>query len=122
MKHIICTVCPRGCEMEVEETNGIIRVEKNGCPRGETYAKTEYTCPVRLFTSFVRVKDGREPLVPVRSTKPIPREQQFACIDALREITLQAPVERYTVVLPDIFGSGADIVTSGGVDRPQAQT
>ena len=54
MKHIICTVCPRGCEMEVEESNGIIRVEKNGCPRGETYAKTEYTCPVRLFTSFVR--------------------------------------------------------------------
>lgn len=116
MKRIICTVCPQGCEIEVEEVNGELHVSNNGCPRGEAYGKSEYVHPVRLFTSLVRVEGGREPLVPVRSTKPIPKEQQRACVDALRQITLQAPVARYTLVLPNVFDSGADIVTSGTVE------
>ncbi|WP_325200399.1 DUF1667 domain-containing protein [Oscillibacter sp.] len=117
MKQIVCTVCPRGCEMEAQEVNGVIQVKNNGCARGETYARTEYVRPVRLFTSFLRVKGGTEPLVPVRSTSPIPREQHFDCVAALRKITLQAPVERYHMILPDVFGSGADIVTSGQVEQ-----
>lgn len=119
MKQVICTVCPRGCEMEVTGTVGAFTVHNNGCARGETYAKSECTQPMRLFTSLVRVEGGCEPVAPVRSTRPIPREKLFACVEALRELTLQAPVAQYQVVLGGVFGTEVDLVTSAAVEKSE---
>ena len=55
-KEIICTVCPRGCAITVEGCDGkVTSIEGNGCKRGLSFAETEFTAPVRLLTSTVRV-------------------------------------------------------------------
>ena len=40
---IICTVCPRGCHIQVEgEGEKILSVEGQGCKRGLEYASAEF--------------------------------------------------------------------------------
>ena len=49
-KEIICTVCPRGCHIQVEgEGDKILGVEGQGCKRGLEYASAEFAHPVRLL-------------------------------------------------------------------------
>ena len=49
MKEIICIVCPRGCQLTVDEANGYA-VTGNGCPRGAAYGKSEL--PWRCWTQW----------------------------------------------------------------------
>ena len=38
MKEVICTCCPQGCHLQVDEANGY-KVTGNGCPNGIAYGK-----------------------------------------------------------------------------------
>ena len=42
MKEVICTCCPQGCHLQVDEVNGY-KVTGNGCPNGIAYGKEELT-------------------------------------------------------------------------------
>ena len=44
MKEVICTCCPQGCHLQVDEANDY-KVTGNGCPNGITYGKEELTQP-----------------------------------------------------------------------------
>ena len=47
-KEIICTVCPRGCHIQVEgERETVRQVTGYICKRGLEYATAEFTHPVR---------------------------------------------------------------------------
>ena len=72
MKEVICTCCPQGCHLQVDEANDY-KVTGNGCPNGIAYGKEELTHPTRIITS--------------------------------------APIHVGDVVLTDVCGTGADIVT-----------
>ena len=51
-KEIICTVCPRGCHIQVEgEGEKVLSVEGQGCKRGLEYASAEFAHPVRLLNT-----------------------------------------------------------------------
>ena len=53
MKELTCIGCPIGCQLKVDVQGEEIRVEGNGCKRGETYARNEILCPRRSITSTV---------------------------------------------------------------------
>ena len=113
-KVITCTVCPMGCSITVEgEGDQIEKVEGFGCKRGEEYARNEFVHPVRIFTSSVRMKGGQEPLMPVRSNKPVPKELLLECVRALQGVTITAPVHCGDVVVKNILDTGANIVATG---------
>ena len=113
-KEIICTVCPRGCRITVEGEGEIIQsISGFTCKRGETYAAAEFTHPVRILTTTVKIAGREDALVPVRSSKPIPKEKLFDAMDVIRSKTVSAPVRQYDVIIPDILGTGADIVATG---------
>ena len=115
-KEIICTVCPMGCHILVSgEGRSVDRVEGFGCKRGESYARSEFTHPVRILTSTVALCGAAEPLLPVRSSVPVPKESIPACIKALRELHVTAPVKRHEMIAADILGTGADIIASDSV-------
>ena len=38
MKEVICTCCPQGCHLQVDEANDY-KVTGNGCPNGIAYGK-----------------------------------------------------------------------------------
>ena len=59
---------------------------------------------------------GVQPLLPVRSERPVPRELLFSCMDVIRETEVRVPVRRYDVVVEDICGCGINIVASDTVE------
>ena len=116
-KEIICTVCPRGCHILVEgEGKDIVSVEGYSCKRGLEYASAEYAHPVRILTTTVKMEGVTGDLLPVRSTKPIPKEKIFDCMQVIRGAQVKLPVNRYDVVIADICGTGVDMVATKTVE------
>lgn len=111
---IICVTCPIGCTIAVRGNGEVVEsMEGAQCKRGEEYARNEYTAPVRILTSLVKVDGAEAPLAPVRSNRPIPKACMFDCMAVIRSVTLRAPVRRGDVVITNVGGTGADIVATG---------
>lgn len=110
-KNFTCTRCPMGCSLTVTETTGNLAVTGNGCPRGEEYGRSEYLCPVRTLSTTVRVSGATEPLLPVRTDRPIPKEKLFACMELIRRMTIPAPVTTGQVLVENIADTGANLVS-----------
>ena len=112
-KEIICIVCPRGCHIQVEGENGITRtVEGSGCKRGRIHAELEFAHPVRILTSTVKIAGVQNDLLPVRSSRELPKEKLFECMDVIRKYEAQRPVARCDVLIPNICDTGIDIVAT----------
>ena len=109
-KTIICTRCPMGCTLNVAEDSGVLSVSGNSCPRGAEYGRSEFLCPVRNLTSTVLVLGGTEPLLPVRTDRPIPQAKLMEAMAALRAITVRAPVAAGQILLENIAETGANLV------------
>lgn len=116
-KEIICTVCPRGCHILAKGDGKVVSsVEGYACPRGKVYAENEYSAPVRILTTLVKLEGGKEELLPVRSSKPILKEKIAECMQAIKAITVRPPVRRYDVIISDVCGTGVDIVATKDED------
>lgn len=111
MKELICIVCPKGCHLHVDEANDY-KVTGNGCPRGAEYGRIELTHPTRVVTSTVRCAGGRYPRCPVKTDRPVPKEQIFEVMRALDQVELTAPVQVGQVVLSDVCRTGANVVAT----------
>lgn len=118
---LTCIGCPLGCALSVtmEGTEGCT-VRGNTCPRGEAYARKEMTNPTRIVTTTVRVRGGTLPMASVRTAEDIPKGKMFACVAALQEVVLDAPVTIGQVVLPDVAGTGVAVVATRNVPREGA--
>ena len=100
--------------MELE--NGeIVSVSGYTCKRGDVYARKEVTNPTRIVTSTVMVEGGRADMVSVKTKEDIPKDKIFACVKALKGITVKAPVHIGDVILKDVAGTGVDIVATKDV-------
>ncbi len=112
-KSLICVSCPLGCPIEVEIENGeVVAVTGNTCKRGDAYARAEITNPVRSLTTSVKLENGVHPVVPVKSSGPVPKDKMFECMDVINSVTVKAPVKIGDVIIKDILGLGVDIVAT----------
>ena len=112
-KSLICVSCPLGCPIEVEIENGeVVAVTGNTCKRGDAYARAEITNPVRSLTTSVKVENGLHPVVPVKSSGPVPKDKMFDCMKEINSVTVKAPVKIGDVVIENILGLGGDIVAT----------
>lgn len=117
-KKITCITCPIGCDIVVRgEGDNITHMEGNQCKRGEEYAKNEFIHPVRILTTTVKVANAKadNPLIAVRSDKPVPKELLLACMEEIKAVSVQAPVSRYDVIIPNILGTGVNICATGAL-------
>lgn len=116
-KEVICTVCPRGCHIMVDGEGEVIsNVEGYSCKRGLEYASAEFICPVRILTTAVKLAGETHDLLPVRSSAPVPKEKLFDCMEVIRSAEAIRPVKHYDVIVPNICGTGVDIVATKNVD------
>jgi len=116
-KEITCTVCPRGCLIIAEGEKDIISSMTGfTCNRGKTYAEAEFSHPVRIITTTVKISGFKNELLPVRSDKPIPKEKIFECMDLIRKSEVNLPVSCNDIIIPDIAGTGADIIATKSVE------
>ena len=113
---MICIRCPMGCALHVEMKDGqVLSVSGNTCKRGETYAKQECVEPRRMVTAVVPVEGSACPLS-VKTADPIPKAQIAQIMQALSNVRLKAPIRAGDVVVPDICGTGVDIIATRSLE------
>ena len=110
---VICTVCPIGCSINVVGNEDSVQ-EMNGyqCPRGKKYAADEFIAPTRILTTSVRINGSQEPLLPVRSSAPVPKKLLMECMEQIKKVALDAPINQGDVVIHNILGCGSDIIAT----------
>ena len=112
---ITCISCPVGCRMSVQVEGGeVVSVAGNTCKRGETYARQECVAPERMVTAVIPVEGSAMPLS-VKTRTPIPKAKIQDCMAALAKVRLAAPVNMGDVVLPDVCGTGVDVIATKSV-------
>ncbi|MCI9584725.1 DUF1667 domain-containing protein [Clostridiaceae bacterium] len=117
-REFTCIICPNGCEIQAETDQGsLISLTGHTCPKGEAYVKQELTDPRRNIATSVLVKGGELPLASVRLTSPIPKNQIFAAMEAIRKLSLTAPVNAGDVVLKGILGNDSDVIVTKSVSK-----
>lgn len=115
-RNMVCIVCPTGCNMEVGfEDNGQLSIKGNSCKRGAAYAQAEFTNPVRTLTTTVKVENGKNPVVPVKSQKPLPKDLLFDCMECINKVRIKAPVAIGEIVVEDILGTGINIIAAANM-------
>ncbi len=116
-KEFTCICCPLGCQITVTEENGQLIITGNNCPKGEKYVKDEMTNPTRMVTSMVQVDGGEIPVVSVKTKEAIPKEKIQDCIEALKGVTVNAPVKIGDVILEDVADTGISVIATKNVDK-----
>lgn len=113
-RNLVCTVCPVGCSITVTlDGKKVQEIKGNSCKRGAEYAAAESTNPVRTLTTSVRVINGINEVVPVKSEKPIPKGLLMDCMGVINQHTLKAPVVIGEVVVENILDTGVNIIATG---------
>lgn len=115
---LTCIGCSMGCAVTVEMNGAgeITGVTGNTCKRGEDYARKEVTNPTRIVTSTVKVEGGTLAMVSVKTKSDIPKGKMAQCVDSLRGVCVKAPVHIGDVIVPNIAGTGVDIVATKEVE------
>ena len=126
-RHITCIQCPMGCQLtitidgDIDEATGLVKpgatvtVTGNTCPRGEEYGIKEVTAPTRIVTTTVDVEGGELARVSVKTASDIPKERVFDVVNAIKSIKVSAPVNIGDVIVPDVAGTGVDVVATKNV-------
>ena len=116
-RQVICIGCPLGCLVTVDKKeDGTLEITGNTCPKGEAYARNEFTAPVRTLTSLMKVEGRRNQVVSVKTSGEIPKEKIKECMGLLNKATATAPIHVGDVLIPDIAGTGKDIVATSELE------
>lgn len=116
---IICIRCPKGCGITLthDENKNILSITGNSCPRGEEYAKNEFTAPMRTFTSTVRVTGGDLALCPVKTKTEIPKNMMISLAKETCLIKAEAPIKIGDIIKGNICGTGTDLVAARNIKQ-----
>ncbi len=117
-RHLVCVVCPIGCEIDVvHDGSKIISMEGNKCERSEEFVSQELVEPMRVLTTTIRIEGSRWPVIPVRTGKSVPSRLFPRIMRKLRGINLQAPVNMLDVVVRDVLGTGVNVIATRTMRR-----
>lgn len=116
LKTITCIRCPLGCNLVVlrsdqQDVNDFI-VTGNKCLRGKKYATEEMTAPKRTITSTVKISGSICPVVPIKTSKSIPKEKIFTIMNILAKFSTVAPVYINDVIIHNIADTEVDIIAT----------
>jgi CxxC motif-containing protein len=117
-KEIICISCPIGCRLIVIlEDDAHVTVSGNKCPRGEVYGKEEILCPRRIVTAVVKTDSTSHPYVPVKTDKPLPREQIIPLLKELYGREAAIPIKRGDQLVIDFKGTGINVIITRTIKK-----
>jgi CxxC motif-containing protein len=110
---LTCIICPRGCELRValSDSGEVLAVKGNACARGETYANTECTSPMRTVTSTVRFKDGG--IAPVKTSTPVPKSKVRDVMERINAARPEGTPAIGDVVIRGVAETDSDVVITG---------
>jgi len=104
-----------GCNITLsvdEKTEEVLSIEGNKCKQGKQYALAEYKNPVRVLTATVRTNSVKNPLLSVRTAKPVPMCKMKEMMYIIARIQVKEPVTIGQVVEPNIMDMGVDLIAT----------
>ena len=122
-RELTCIICPMGCLLEADcepAEDGALHVTAvagNTCPRGERYAKSELSHPVRTVTSTVTIQKARYCRLPVITSGPVPKERIFDVMREIRAVCVCAPVQIHDIIIENVCGLGVHVIASRSMER-----
>lgn len=106
---LICTECPRGCELAAEITDGAVSaVSGNFCKKGVQYAHEECVSPKRVLTTAIRTADGR--MLPVKTDRGVDKNKLFSVKAAADKTVVSPPVKIGQILAENIDGGGVNLI------------
>ena len=115
---LTCINCPLGCQIEVTLDSGAVQsITGNTCPNGEKYARKELTAPERILTTTLPILGGDRPTVSVKTAAPVPKGMIFACMEALRGVSVSAPVKMGQTLVENLANTGVSLVATRAVEE-----
>ena len=113
-----CIECPQGCRLETEaEGSTVISVTGQKCARGSLYARQETEAPLRTLTTSLLTRGLDPKMLPVRTSRPIPRGKLLEAMIAAKLIVVTSPVKAGDVIAADFLGLGADLVACRELEK-----
>ena len=111
---LTCIICPRGCTLTADVSDGNVSVSGHTCPKGEEYAVNEILHPMRTVTATIRVTNRENTMVSVKTEHPVPKERMMDVMTALRKTAVTAPISMGQILLENVAGSA--IVATKQID------
>jgi CxxC motif-containing protein len=116
-KEMTCICCPLGCTLQIEKIAGSkdndgYNISGNKCPRGKAYAIEEMTAPKRVVTSTVAIIGSTHPVIPVKTSTPIPKEKIFEVMQILSNLKVTSPVKAGDVLIANIANTDANLIAT----------
>ncbi len=96
--------------VELTDNNEVVGVEGNFCIRGEKYAASECTNPMRTVTSTVRCEGGD--VVSVKTSAPVPKGRVFDVMHEINSKIAPDTVSIGDIIIADVLGLGVDIIAT----------
>lgn len=116
IKELICIVCPRGCHIKAQVTDGELSyIEGNTCIRGKQYAFNELTNPKRMITSTVAISSQELKRLPVMTNKPISKDLIFKAMAIINNVKVKVPIKIGDVIISNILDTDVDIVATRNI-------
>ena len=117
-QNLTCIGCPLGCSISVSlSDNGeVSEITGNTRKKGEEYARKEVTNPSRVVTSIVKINNGDVNMVSVKTAEDIPKGKIFDCMEALKKVTVTAPVQIGEVIIKNVCVTGVDVIATKKVN------
>lgn len=110
VRTMTCLVCPRGCQLWVNEETHEVR--GNFCPRGERFALDEVKNPLRVLTTTVQIASEEARVVPVRTLEGIPKSKIMEAMEQIRTLRVTAPVHVGDVLVEDFLQTGVPLIAT----------
>ena len=95
----------------LNESGEVVSVEGNTCPRGSKYARQECTLPLRVVTAVIPAENSEIPLS-VKTAEPVPKHLIPSVMESLKQVSVSVPVRMGQVILPNVCGTGIDIIAT----------
>lgn len=110
-----CIMCPMGCALRVEETDGKVVVTGNGCPRGAKYGEAEFSHPERVVTTLLKHERGG--VVSVKTDRPIPKSKIGEFLSWAASYRVSGAVATGDALAEDPVGCGATVVATADYEE-----
>lgn len=115
---LTCIGCPLGCSLELMIIDGQLQeVNGNNCPRGEDYARQEFSDPRRMVSTTVACTSGLWPRLPVKTAEAIPKDRIMEVVRQLHRMEVTAPVKLGQTLVTDVAGTGIAVVATRSLPR-----
>ena len=114
-----CAICPIKCRIliRVDENGEIKRTTGYGCSRGKNYATDQVLYPRVAFSGEIAIqRNGSTVMLPVATTRPIPKDALPYAEELLTKISPNLPIKKGESIVIDFIDRGVNLIALEDVE------